>query len=153
MTGVQTCALPILPHLQSSVHIEIVSLCDIRYERTVAQKKQYGLQCATYSNIDEMLNGVPFDMIVTTTDMQAHGEINRKALLAGRHVWSEKPMANTYAEGKELLNLANQKKLHLWGAPAVVNSPQFSFMLKTIREGKLGKIATAHGQYGHTGPT
>ena len=142
-----------IPHLQSSVHIEIVSLCDIRYERAVAQKKQYGLQCATYSNIDEMLNGIPFDMIVTTTDMQAHGEINRKALLAGRNVWSEKPMANTYAEGKELLNLANQKKLHLWGAPAVVNSPQFNFMLKTIREGKLGKIATAHGQYGHTGPT
>ena len=84
--------------------------------------------------------------------MQVHGELNKKALEAGKHVWSEKPMANTYAEGKALLNLAKNKKLRLWGAPAVVNSPQFAFMSKTIQEGKLGKIAAAHGQYGHTGP-
>jgi predicted dehydrogenase len=142
-----------IPHLQTSEHIEIVSLCDIRYERALAQKQQYGLTSATYPHIDQMLVGVPFDMLVTTTDMQAHGEINRKALIAGKHVWSEKPMANTYAEGKDLLELAIKKNLHLWGAPAVVNSPQFSFMLKTIREGKLGRIASAHGQYGHTGPT
>ena len=45
------------------------------------------------------------------------------------------------------------KNLRLWGAPAVVNSPQFAFMSKTIQEGKLGRIASAHGQYGHTGPT
>ncbi len=107
----------------------------------------------TYPHIDKMLAGVPFDMMVTTTDMQVHGELNKKALLAGRHVWSEKPMANTYAEGKALLDLAKSKKLRIWGAPAVVNSPQFAFMSKTIQEGKLGRIASGHGQYGHTGPT
>jgi predicted dehydrogenase len=62
-------------------------------------------------------------------------------------------MANTYAEGKSLLDLAKQKNLRLWGAPAVVNSPQFAFMSKCIQEGKLGRVASAHGQYGHTGPT
>ena len=34
-----------------------------------------------------------------------------------------------------------------------MNSPQFAFMSKCIQEGKLGKVASAHGQYGHTGPT
>lgn len=62
-------------------------------------------------------------------------------------------MANTYAEGKALLDLAKSRKLRIWGAPAVVNSPQFEFMSKMIQEGKLGRIASAHGQYGHTGPT
>ncbi len=141
-----------LPQLKSSSLIEVVSLCDIKYERAVAQAKQFNVP-NTYSHIDKMLAGVPFDMMVTTTDMQVHGELNKKALMAGKHVWSEKPMANTYAEGKALLALANSKKLRLWGAPAVVNSPQFAFMSKTIQEGKLGRIASAHGQYGHTGPT
>lgn len=141
-----------IPHLQSSALIEIVSLCDIRYERAVAQNEQYKVKAATYPDIDAMLEGVPFDMMVTLTDMQKHGELNRKALLAGKHVWSEKPMANTYAEGKALLELAKSKQLRLWGAPAVVNSPQFAFMSKCIQEGKLGKVASAHGQYGHTGP-
>jgi predicted dehydrogenase len=142
-----------LPQLLSSKLIEVVSLCDIKYERAVEQNTLYKVNARTYKNIDEMLAGVPFDMMVTTTDMQVHGELNKKALLAGKHVWSEKPMANTYAEGKALLELAKSKKLRLWGAPAVVNSPQFEFMSKTIQSGKLGRIASAHGQYGHTGPT
>lgn len=142
-----------LPQLLSSKMIEVVSLCDIKYDRALAQNKQYNVNAQTYRNIDEMLKGVPFDMMVTLTDMQVHGDLNKKALMAGKHVWSEKPMANTYAEGKALLDLARSKKLRLWGAPAVVNSPQFAYMSKAIQEGKLGKVATAHGQYGHTGPT
>lgn len=141
-----------LPQLLSSKMIEVVSLCDIKYERAVAQNKEYKVNAQTYPHIDKMLAGVPFDMMVTTTDMQLHGELNKKALLAGKHVWSEKPMANTYAEGKALLDLAKSKGLRLWGAPAVVNSPQFEFMSKAIQEGKIGTVASAHGQYGHTGP-
>lgn len=141
-----------IPHLQSSKLIEIVSLCDIKYERAVAQNKNYNVKAATYPHIDKMLAGVPFDMLVTTTDMQLHGMLNKKALLAGKHVWSEKPLANSYMEGKALLDLAKSKGLRLWGAPAVVNSPQFAFMSKTIQQGKLGLLASAHGQYGHTGP-
>jgi predicted dehydrogenase len=142
-----------LPQLKSSALIEVVSLCDIKYDRALAQNKQYNVNATTYPNIEAMLAGVPFDMMVTLTDMQVHGELNKKALLAGKHVWSEKPMANTYAEGKALLDIAKSKGLRLWGAPAVVNSPQFAFMSKSIQEGKLGIICSAHGQYGHTGPT
>jgi predicted dehydrogenase len=142
-----------LPQLKSSSMIEVVSLCDIKYDRALAQNKQYQVNAVTYPNIEAMLAGVPFDMMVTITDMQVHGELNKKALMAGKHVWSEKPMANTYAEGKALLDIALSKNLHLWGAPAVVDSPQFAFMNKTLQEGKLGKVSCAHGQYGHTGPT
>lgn len=141
-----------LPQLLSSPMIEVVSLCDIKPERAVNQNKEYKVNAKTYPNIDAMLAGVPFDLMVTTTDMQVHGDLNKKALLAGKHVWSEKPMANTYAEGKALLDLAKSKGLRIWGAPAVVNSPQFVFMSKAIQEGKIGTVASAHGQYGHTGP-
>ncbi|MBI1782194.1 MAG: Gfo/Idh/MocA family oxidoreductase, partial [Sphingobacteriales bacterium] len=133
--------------------IEIVSLCDIKYERALERKKTFNVNAETYHNIDEMLKGVPFDMMITLTDMQVHEGLNRKALMATKHVWSEKPMANTYAAGKELLDLARSKKLRLWGAPAVVNSPQFEFMSKKIQSGELGKLSSAHCQYGHTGPT
>src|SRR4030095_6528208 len=142
-----------IPHLQSSSLIEIVSLCDIKYDRAVGQNKQYNVNAATYPHIDKMLAGVPFDLMVTTTDMQEHEHLNRQALMAGKHVWSEKPMANTYTAGKALRDLAKTRKLRIWGAPAVVNSPQFAFMSKTIQEGKLGKLSCAHAHYGHLGPT
>jgi predicted dehydrogenase len=141
-----------IPQLLSSSMIELVSLCDIKVERAHEQNKQYKVSAAVYSSIEAMLKGVPFDMMVTLTDMQEHGRLNKMALNEGKHVWSEKPMANTFAEGKELMELAKQKGLRIWGAPAVVNSPQFAFMNDAIQSGKLGRLAAAHGQYGHTGP-
>ena len=52
-------------------------------------------------------------------------------------------------EGKELYDLATSKGLRIWGAPAVVNSPQFAFMAEQINKGTLGNLACAHGHYGH----
>lgn len=100
-----------------------------------------------------MLAGSKFDLMLTLTDMQVHGKLNRIALEAGRNVWSEKPLANSYKEGKELYDMAKAKGLRIWGAPAVVNSPQFAFMAREINKGTLGNIASAHGHYGHEGPT
>ena len=142
-----------IPHLQSSSLVKIVGLCDIIHDRAIAQNKQYNVGAITFSSIEDLLNGVDFDLMLTLTDMQMHGTLNRKALMAGKNVWSEKPLANSYAEGKQLVELAKAKNIRIWGAPAVVTSPQFEFMSKTIQSGKLGKLASAHGQYGHTGPT
>lgn len=141
-----------LPHLSKASHVELVSVCDIRFDRAKKRAAEFNIPNA-YAHIDQQLSGVPFDLLVVLTDMQVHGQLNRQALLAGKNVWSEKPMANTYKEGKALLELAKSKNLRLWGAPAVVNSPQFAFMAQAIREGKLGKVACAHAHYGHLGPT
>jgi predicted dehydrogenase len=140
-------------HLQSSPLVKIVSLCDIKQDRAEAQNKKYNIGASTYNHIDALLKGNAFDLMLTLTDMQMHGSLNKIALQAGKNVWSEKPLANTYAEGKALVDYAKLKGVRIWGAPAVVTSPQFEFMSKTIQEGKLGKLASAHGQYGHTGPT
>lgn len=141
-----------LPHLSKSPYVDIVSVCDIIPER--AQKRAAEFKVPNhFPHIDKLLAGPDFDLLVNCTDMQEHGRLNKQALNAGKNVWSEKPMANTYKEGKALLELAKTKKLRIWGAPAVVNSPQFAWMSKALREGKLGKISCAHAHYGHTGPT
>lgn len=141
-----------LPHLQNSANAQIVSLCDIRRERADTQGEKFAIP-HRYPHIDQQLTGEPFDLLVNLTDMQEHGRLNEFALRAGKHVWSEKPLANSYREGKALLDLAKQNNLKLWGAPAVVNSPQFAFMARQIKEGKLGKLSAAHAHYGHQGPT
>jgi predicted dehydrogenase len=140
-----------LPHLTKASFVEIVSACDIKLERAQLRAKEYAIP-NVYPHINQMLSGAPFDLFVNLTDMQEHGWLNKQALNAGKHVWSEKPMANTYAEGKGLFDLAKRKKLKIWGAPAVVNSPQFAFMSKALQENKIGKVSAAHAQYGHTGP-
>jgi predicted dehydrogenase len=141
-----------LPHLKECPYAEVVSTCDIIYERAKKRASEFNIP-NSYPHIDQLLAGVPFDLMVNLTDMQEHGHLNKQALIAGKHVWSEKPMANTYLEGRALLDLAIKKGLRIWGAPAVVNSPQFAFMSKAIQEGKLGNISAGHAHYGHLGPT
>ncbi|NII24314.1 Gfo/Idh/MocA family oxidoreductase [Pseudoflavitalea sp. X16] len=141
-----------LPHLSKSPYVELVSTCDIIPQRAIDRATEFKVP-NHYPHIDKLLAGAPFDLMVNLTDMQEHGRLNKQALDAGKHVWSEKPMANTYKEGKALFDLAQSKKLRIWGAPAVVNSPQFAFMSKAIQDGRLGKVAAAHAHYGHLGPT
>jgi predicted dehydrogenase len=140
-----------LPHLTKSPYVEVVSVCDIKPERVKSRAEEFNVP-HNFPHIDQMLNGPDFDLFVNLTDMQEHGRLNKLALLKRKHVWSEKPLANSYKEGVELLQLALKQGVRTWGAPAVVNSPQFAFMARQITEGKLGTVAAAHGRYGHLGP-
>src|SRR5207302_10611126 len=71
---------------------------------------------------------------------------------AGKHIWSEKPLANSLKAGQELLEHAKRRGVRVWGAPTVVNSRQFACMAKILAGGSLGRVAAAHADYGHTGP-
>lgn len=140
-----------LPTLVASPHVELVSLCDIRPERARRQAERFNIP-HHYPHIEAQLAGVPFDFLINLTDMQQHEPLNRKALAAGKHVWSEKPIANSLAAGQELLRFALSRNQRLWGAPITVQSPQFAFMARTLAENKLGRVAAAHSHYGHEGP-
>jgi predicted dehydrogenase len=140
-----------LPNLTSQPFIEVVSVCDIKIERAKKRAQQNKVP-NVYPNIDEMLAGVPFDLLVNTTSMPSHYPVNKKALEAKRHVWSEKPMAPEVMLGKELMDLAQKNGVHIWVAPTCVTSPQFKFMVETIASGKIGRATAGHGTYGHGGP-
>ena len=140
-----------LPNLTSQPFIEVVSVCDIIVERARKRAEQFKVP-HVYSNIDEMLAGVPFDLLVNTTSMPSHFPVNKKALQAKRNVWSEKPIALDVKDGHELLQLARRNGVHFWGSPTCVTSPQFKFMAETMAGGKLGRVTAGHGTYGHGGP-
>lgn len=153
-TGVIGCgsvAHQYLPTLVGNPHVEVVSLCDIRPERARDLTAQFGV-AHHYPHIDAMLAGEPFDFLVNLTDMQEHERLNRQALEADRHVWSEKPIANSLAAGQALLRMARDRQRRLWGAPITVESPQFALMARTLAAGSLGRVAAAHADYGHEGP-
>ena len=103
------------PDLMKSPQIEIISTCDIKPERAEAAAKKHKI-ANHFPHIDKMLAGPKFDLLVTLTDMQEHYHLNKQALEAGLNVWSEKPMGTTYAQAKELLELAKKKGVLMYGA-------------------------------------
>jgi predicted dehydrogenase len=140
-----------LPALADCPFAQVVSLCDRKPDRAERQGERFGI-AARYPSMAAMLAGEPFDLLVNITDMQEHEHLNREAIEAGRHVWSEKPIANSLAAGQAILQRARQQDRRLWGAPITVQSPQFAFMARCLAEGKLGKPSAAHASYGHEGP-
>jgi predicted dehydrogenase len=139
-----------IPDLQSRPYIDLVSACDIIRPRAEQRAKDYNIP-HVYGHIDEMLKGVEFDLLVNTTSMTEHYKINKIGLQAGKHVWSEKAMANSVADGQELIDLAKKNKVGFWAAPCMVTSPHFEFMARRVAEGKLGRVAGARAFYGHNG--
>lgn len=139
------------PHLAECPYVELASACDIipQRARDAANRQKIANH---YPHIDAMLAGAPFDLLVNLTDMQEHERLNRRALEAGKHVWSEKPLANSLAAGQQLLELARKKGVRIWGAPTPVASPQFATMAEILAKKLLGRVAAAHASYGHTGP-
>ena len=117
-----------LPHPAKSPHVELVSACDIIPERVEAQAQKFNIP-NRYPDIEQMLAGAAFDLLVNLTDMQENERLNGLAITAGRHIWSEKPLANSLAGGEELLQQANKAGVRIWGAPAMVVSPQFKVPL------------------------
>ena len=87
-----------LPHLKSCPFVELVSTCDLIPVRAQKAAAQYNI-ANHYPHIDQMLAGTAFDLLVDLTDMQEHYRLNKQALEAGKHVWSEKPLANDLAGG------------------------------------------------------
>lgn len=149
--GCGSVARKYLPHLAASPFVELVSTCDIIPERAEERAKKFNVP-NHYPHIDKLLTGAPFELLVNLTDMQEHERLNRQAIEAGKHIWSEKPIANSVEAGQGLLELAKKKGVRVWGAPTPVASPQFAFMAKTLAERKLGRVAAATASYGHRGP-
>lgn len=83
-----------------------------------AQKKAdaYGIPHA-YSCAEELIEQADVDLILNLTTPDAHYRLNKLALTCGKHVYTEKPLAFTYAEGKELIDLAQSKNLRIGCAP------------------------------------
>jgi predicted dehydrogenase len=141
-----------LEFLQGNPRVELVGICDIVEERARQRAEQFGVPRA-YPDVDALLGGPEFDLLLNATSMPAHVPVNRRVLEAGRHVYSEKPFAPTLTQGQELIELARRNGVRLWAAPTAILSPQFRCMAETVARGELGTVYAAHACYGHGGPS
>jgi len=96
----------------------------------------------TFQRFDDLLDGSgpSVDAIAIATPAESHYELTKKTLLAGKHVFVEKPLALTVDEGKELVELAEEKQLTLM-VGHILQYHQAVIKLKELLEsGELGKI-------------
>lgn len=118
--------------------IEIVGVCDLIRERAENAVKNYNIP-KLYNDMYELFADPDVDIVLNITRPYEHYEVTKAALNAGKHVYSEKPLAASLAEGKELVALAKKKGLMLGGAPDTYLGAGIQTCRKLIEEGKIGE--------------
>lgn len=124
--------------------LKITGVYDINLERTAAVGAYYGFR--VYSSYDELLADRSVDIVVNLTNIGAHFEVSKRALMAGRNVYSEKPLTKSVDETKQLFDLATDKGVIFHGAPCNVYSDTVRTMFKAVEEGKIGKPLLIHAE-------
>jgi predicted dehydrogenase len=81
-----------------------------------------------------------------------HHDVNMAALDAGKHVFSEKPLAGSLADARTQIDLARLKGLTLLCAPAVMATSRFRWLKERLDAGWLGRPTLAVGQMANMGP-
>jgi predicted dehydrogenase len=126
--------------------IEVVALAGNGVERTAEKARQLHIP-RSYGSADEMLADPDIDVVHITSPNHLHFPHAKAALLAGKHVVCEKPLAMNSNESSELVKLAREKKL--------VNAVNFNIRYyplsqhahALVKNGDLGDIYIVQGSY------
>ena len=119
--------------------VRLVAVCDLIRERAEKAKAEYGVP-KLYDTMYELFADPEIDVVLNLTRPYEHFGVSKAALEAGKHVYCEKPLGITLAEGLELVALAKEKGLYLGGAPDTFLGAGIQTSRKLIDEGLIGEI-------------
>ena len=119
--------------------VEIVALCDLIKERALNAQKKYNVP-KVYDTMEELFADDEIDVVLNLTRPYQHFAVSKAALLAGKHVYSEKPLGVDLDEGRELVKIAEEKGLWLGGAPDTFLGSAIQSCRELIDNGLIGDI-------------
>jgi predicted dehydrogenase len=100
----------------------------------------------TYPSLKAMLADPKIEMIVNLTDPRSHFEVTKACLDAGKHVYSEKPIAMEFSQVKFLVELANSKGLYLSSAPCKLLGETAQTAWQALRNREIGTVHLVYAQ-------
>ena len=122
--------------------LQIVGIASSNPESAANMAKEFGLKAM---GVDDLMASEA-TLILNLTPPLAHHDIGIKVLQAGKHFFTEKPLAATFAEGKKLVALAKKQKLRIGCAPDTFLGAGGQATRSMLDSGTLGAIrhGTAH---------
>lgn len=117
--------------------LQVVGVAARHRENAEKRAAQFGIRAYT---VEELLADGEIEMVVNLTPVGAHYDIIRRALLAGKHVYTEKTITDDPAKTRELLELAEEKGLYLGSAPDTFLGSALQAARAAIDGGALGEV-------------
>lgn len=129
--------------------LEVVGIADLMPERAEARATAFGIRAYT---IEALLADPEIEIIINLTIPAAHGAVSHAVLEAGKHVYSEKPLAITREEGRALLSAAQERGLLVGCAPDTFLGGGLQTCRKLIDDGWIGEPVAATAFFVGHGP-
>jgi predicted dehydrogenase len=118
---------------------ELKYICDFKQENIDKYLEMYPGVTGT-KKIDTVVNDAEIDAVVIATPVFDHYESAKKALLAGKHVWLEKPLTTTSAQAEELCKIAEDNNLILHVDHTFIYTPAVQKIKELVDKGELGDM-------------
>jgi predicted dehydrogenase len=116
--------------------IRFVACADLNPEASKRQAERYSI---AHRSVAELLGSDDVDIVLNLTIPEAHAEISEAALSAGKHAYTEKPLATRLEDGIRLMKLAHTKGLRVGAAPDTVLGASVQEARRQIDAGTIGK--------------
>lgn len=129
--------------LTSYPELDLVGVTDVVGSRAEELAGAFGVR--PYADLAELLDG-EVDMIVNATGFAAHASVTRQGLLAGKHVYTEKPLASTPEDADELVRLARERGLRLACAPCNHLGEAQQTTWHHLSKGSIGPVRTVYAE-------
>lgn len=130
-----------------SIHpqLKLVGVMDKIGDRANKFAEYYNVP-RVYETLDDVLEDNTVDIVLNLTNPGSHYEVSKACLQAGKHVYSEKPLAMKMAQAKELVDIALSKDLYLSSAPCSLLSETAQTVWKALRENRVGKVRLVYAE-------
>jgi predicted dehydrogenase len=119
--------------------MKLSGLCDLDRALLDAQVDLCPGAFAT-TRLDDLLDRSDLDAVVIATPVATHFELAKRALLAGKHVLVEKPLASNSKQAEELVTIAEERRLVLMVDHIFLYSPAVQKLAQMYHDGELGQL-------------
>lgn len=126
-----------MENCQKFPHLELIACADLDVERAQSQAEKFGIPKAC--SVEELLSDQAIELVINLTIPKAHAIVCIQALEAGKHVYTEKPLAVTREEGRQILETAKKKNLLVGSAPDTFLGAGIQTAIHLIEQGEIGE--------------
>jgi predicted dehydrogenase len=124
--------------------LQLLGACDMDRQRAEQLTQQHGGQ--VYDSLEAVLSDPQVEVVVNLTTHHAHVGVITRTLEAGKHVYTEKPLALDANDAQQLVQLAQQRGLRLASAPITFLGEAAQTALKLIHDDLIGPVRIVYAE-------
>ena len=124
--------------------LKVKAVADVKIEAAQARAEAYGVAAVS---VDTLLKDPDIDIVLNLTVPLVHAQVSHQVIAAGKHVYSEKPLATEFADARDLAEAARAKGVRIGSAPDTFLGASHQACRRLVDEGRIGRVVAGSAAF------